>query len=75
MTATDRRLPRLIEALRVLDALRDGASLRAIGAALFGAEQKWPGAGDHLKSYVRRRVVLARRMAQAGPVGILSDSL
>lgn len=74
----DRRLQHLIEALRVLDALRDGASLREIGAALLGGERiarYWPGDGDHLKSWVRRRVALARTLEHAGPGAILARSV
>lgn len=69
----DRRLPRLVEALRVLDALADGASLRAIGGALLGeqAVTGWPGDGEHLKSWVRRRVILARRLENVGSAAIL----
>ncbi|WP_150290012.1 DNA -binding domain-containing protein [Sphingobium estronivorans] len=70
----DRRMPRLVEALRVLDALACGASLTAIGAVLVGADRiarDWPGDGEHLKSWVRRRVMLARRLQRAGPRGVM----
>jgi hypothetical protein len=70
----DRRLPVLVFALRVADALKSGASLREIGLSLFGGEV-WPGDGDHLKSRTRRLVSLARALTLAGPAGVLGHSV
>jgi hypothetical protein len=70
----DPRLARLIEALRVADALADGASLSRIAAALHGAQRvasTWPGDGEDIKSAVRRRVALARRLTARGPDGVM----
>ncbi|MFT5331020.1 MAG: hypothetical protein ACI9KA_002118 [Parasphingorhabdus sp.] len=69
----DPRLPRLILALRVLDALLDGASQRDIGTVLTGGgdEIDWPGPGDSNRSYVRRLIALAHRMEHLGPFGVL----
>lgn len=53
----DPRTDRWIEMLRVHDAVLDGASLREIGRALFGAERvdrDWNGPSDSLRSRVRR---------------------
>lgn len=75
---SDRRLARLVEALRVGDALADGASLREIAAVLraYGSRAfEWPGAGDSIKSWVRRRVDLARRLRAAGPSAVLHHSV
>lgn len=75
---SDKRLSRLVEALRVGDALREGASLREIASVLLGAERvrcDWPGAGDSIKSWVRRRVALARRLRSAGPAAILQHRI
>ena len=69
----DQRLVRLVEALRVCDALAAGASLRDIGSGMFGGD--WPGDGEHLKSKVRRRVVLADRLLRAGPIGALAGRI
>lgn len=70
MEASDQRFTRLVEALRVADALAAGVSLRAIGLGVFGTD--WPGDGEHLKSKVRRRVVLADRLLREGPRGVLA---
>ncbi|MGN6279018.1 MAG: DNA -binding domain-containing protein [Sphingomonas sp.] len=69
----DARLARLIEALRVSDALVDGASLSTIAASLLGAQwsEDWPGEGDSIKSLVRRKVDLARRLTAGGPIGVM----
>lgn len=70
----DRRLARLVEALRVGDALSDGGSLRDIACVMLGRErvqQEWPGAGDSMKSWVRRRATLARRLHASGPRAVL----
>ena len=77
-TIEDRRLPRLVEALRVGDALDDGASLREIAAALKCTGQTyrdWPGPGESTKSWVRRRVALARRLRRRGPAAVLQFSI
>lgn len=63
------RIPRMtqrLEALRVSDALADGASYRDVAIALFGIErvrEEWGGRSDFLLSRVRRRAEEARRMA------------
>lgn len=69
----DPRLPRLIAALRVLDALHDGASQHDIGTMLQGGGNRidWPGPGDSHRSYVRRLIALARRMEDLGPRGVM----
>ncbi|MBO9601849.1 MAG: DUF2285 domain-containing protein [Novosphingobium sp.] len=69
----DRRLQRLVQALRVADALAVGASQREIGLGIYGGD--WPGDGEHLKSRVRRMIVLARRLVRAGPGGVLGPKL
>lgn len=69
----DQRFVRLIEALRVADAIAAGASLRDIGLGAFGDD--WPGDGEHLKSRVRRRVELAAELMRAGPVGVLAGKI
>jgi hypothetical protein len=68
---TDARLPRLVLALRALDARREGASLREIARGIFG-ETDWPGDGDHVKSRARRLVRLSEKLCRAGPRGVLS---
>ena len=70
----DRRLKRLVLVLRVLDACREGASLRDIARDLFG-ERDWPGDGECIKSRVRRLVALSEAMVQAGPAGVLRRSV
>ena len=65
----DSRIDRGIAMLRVHDALRQGASQREIGTALFGSERvarDWAGASDSLRSRVRRLVRDARIMARGG---------
>ena len=60
---------RLIDMLRVHDALSLGASQREIGAALFGNQriaQDWSGPSDSLRSRVRRLVRETRMMARGG---------
>lgn len=62
----ERRVERLIEVLRVADALSAGASQREIAAGLFGSERiasDWRAVSDSLRSQVRRLVREARRMA------------
>lgn len=63
-------LSRLIAALRVQDALADGASQREIGLGIFGKE--WPGDGEHLKSRVRRMIPYASKLVRAGPRAVLA---
>lgn len=65
----DQRVNRLVEALRVADAIAEGASLRRIGLGMFGGD--WPGDGEYLKSRVRRRVHLSGDLFRAGPNGVL----
>lgn len=65
----DPRLSRWVDALRVHDALMDGASQRDIAQALFGKERvahDWQGSSDSLRSRVRRLVAEARRLAGGG---------
>lgn len=65
----ERRVQRMIEVLRVADALSSGASQRDIAAGLFGSERvasDWRGVSDSLRSRVRRLVCEARRMAAGG---------
>lgn len=62
-------LARLVVALRVRDALADGASQRDIGLGIFGGD--WPGDGEHLKSRVRRMIPLAAKLVRVGPRGVL----
>lgn len=71
--AVDQRLIRLVEALRTADALAAGASLRDIGEGMFGGD--WPGDGEHVKSRVRRRVVLADALLRAGSLGVLARAI
>lgn len=65
----ERRLERLIDVLRVADALSAGASQREIAAVLFGSERvasDWRTVSDSLRSRVRRLVREARRMTTGG---------
>lgn len=73
----DRRMLRLVEALRVADALAGGASLRGVARMVAGshAARDWPGAGEHLKSMARRRVALARRLVAGGARAVLDRSV
>ncbi|MDQ8757463.1 DUF2285 domain-containing protein [Sphingosinicella sp. LHD-64] len=69
-----RGLPRRLEALRVADAVADGASYREIATALFGepvVRAQWNGPSDFLLSRVRRRAAEARRMAAGGYQALL----
>jgi hypothetical protein len=62
-------LARRLEALRVGDALADGASYREIAISLFGEARvraDWKGRSDFLLSRVRRRATEARWMAAGG---------
>lgn len=65
----DAGLVRLVAALRVRDALADGASQRDIGLGIFGDD--WPGDGEHLKSRVRRMIPFAAKLVRVGPRGVL----
>lgn len=63
------RMARWLLLLRVQDALREGASHRDIGIALFGADRvaiQWDGPTDALRSRVRRLVRDAQHMASGG---------
>lgn len=65
----ERRVERLIDVLRVADALREGTSQRDIAAGLFGSERvsaDWRGVSDSLRSRTRRLVREARRMTAGG---------
>lgn len=71
----DPLIPRCLAALRVHDALAQGASHREIGAALFGTERvrrDWHDGSDSLRSRVRRLVREARAMARGGYRQLLS---
>ncbi|WP_255587066.1 DNA -binding domain-containing protein [Hephaestia mangrovi] len=75
---SDPRLARLVEALRVADALADGASLPRIAASLRGAQSAsadWPGAGESIKSSARRKVALARQLTAKGPAAIMNGKV
>lgn len=63
---------RLVEALRVLDALNSGASLHAIARTLYGIDVSWPGNGECTKSRTRRIVAKARQLKETRPSDILS---
>lgn len=70
----ERRVERMIEVLRVADALSTGASQREIAAGLFGSERvssDWCGVSDSLRSRMRRLVREARRMAAGSYRGLM----
>lgn len=70
----ERRVERMIEVLRVADALGSGASQRDIAAGLFGSERvssDWRTTSDSLRSRVRRLVREAQRMMGGGYRGLL----
>lgn len=69
----DQRFVRLVEALRVSDALAAGASLREIALGILGGD--WPGDGEYLKSRARRRVALAATLVRVGPRGVLAAQI
>lgn len=71
---TPPRLCRAVLALRVIDALGEGASLRTIGEAFVRADD-WPGRGESTKSAARRLVGFAHRLWSGGPATILSGVL
>jgi hypothetical protein len=65
----DPQIARLVDMLRVRDAVGQGASQRDISAALFGearVAQDWTGSSDSLRSRVRRLVREADAMARGG---------
>jgi hypothetical protein len=60
---------RMIDALRVHDALLQGASIRDVGTMLFGearVREEWSAPGEALKSHCRRLIALAREMVSGG---------
>lgn len=62
-------LARRLEALRVADALRAGASYQDMAVALFGearVKADWRTRSDYLLSRVRRRALEARKMLAGG---------
>jgi hypothetical protein len=62
-------LLRRLEALRVADALQEGASYRDIATALFGEERvraDWRTRSDFLLSRIRRRAAEAKAMLAGG---------
>jgi hypothetical protein len=72
----DPRLPRLVAALRVIDALAEDASLREIAIGLrLNRAGDWPGTGESVKSHVRRLVALARALRKAGPCAVLRRTI
>jgi hypothetical protein len=74
----DTRLVRLVEALRVADALADGASLTQISRSLRGAQSvsgDWPGDGESIKSSTRRKVALAQQLTAKGPAAIMKGKV
>lgn len=68
---TPPRLYRVVLALRVIDALGEGATLRAIGETFVRAGD-WPGRGESTKSAARRLFSTARTMWIDGPRSILA---
>jgi hypothetical protein len=71
----DRRLRRLMLALRAFDARLEGATLRGTAFGLKGADVDWPGPGECTKSWVRRLADLGEAMARAGPRSILAGAI
>lgn len=73
----DPRLSRLIQGLRVIDALADGAGLQDVAAGLLEDRTAgdWPGPGESVKSRVRRLVALARTLEAVGPRAILMRAI
>ncbi|KTE04337.1 hypothetical protein ATE68_01420 [Sphingopyxis sp. H038] len=68
-----RGIARPILLLRTIDALAEGASLRAIGDGLVRAGE-WPGDGEWAKSRARRLVAGAQAMWRGGPRAILAGA-
>lgn len=65
----DRRLKRLVTALRVHDAIHDQATYQDIARTLFGderVEREWNGVSDSLRSTIRRIARQAERLAAGG---------
>lgn len=69
--AATSRLHRFVLALRVIDALGEGATLRTIGETFIRAGD-WPGRGESTKSAARRLRTTALAIWRAGPRIILS---
>ena len=67
------RLQRYVLALRVIDALGEGATLRTIGETFIRAGD-WPGRGESTKSAARRLAGFAHRLWSGGPATILSSA-
>jgi hypothetical protein len=60
---------RIVSALRVYDALSDGASYRAIAIALFGerrVKEEWSAMSDSMRLQIRRLAKHARQLAGGG---------
>lgn len=70
----DKRLSRLVLALRVLDARAEEASVRTIALELLDTTG-WPGDGEWMKSWVRRLIWLAERLQRAGPAAVLRHKI
>lgn len=68
---TSPRLYRVVLALRVIDALGEGATLRTIGEAFVRAGD-WPGRGESTKSAARRLRTAALAIWKAGPRSVFS---
>lgn len=69
--AATSRLQRYVLALRVIDALGEGATLRTIGETFIRAGD-WPGRGESTKSAARRLRIAALAIWRAGPRIIMS---
>ncbi|MGH6653088.1 MAG: DNA -binding domain-containing protein [Sphingopyxis sp.] len=67
------RFYRIVQMLRVIDALAEGSSLRVIGETFVRASD-WPGRGESTKSAARRLVDSSRRLWAGGPAIMLSGS-
>lgn len=65
------RLYRIVLALRVIDALGEGATLRTIGEEFVRADD-WPGRGELTKSAARRLRAAALAIWNAGPQIVFS---
>lgn len=69
-------LSRRVEAIRVADALADGASYRDIAVVLFGEARvrtDWRTRSDYLLSRLRRRAAEARHMLAGGYRSLFSE--
>jgi len=66
--------PRAILALRTVDALGEGASLRDIGLGIAGGGE-WPGEGEWIKSRARRLVAAAEALWAGGVRAMLARVL